>query len=358
MTSLSVTTAACVRSVSSQYEYEESFLLNETDLPDTIGELVKELVEERIQTEQKAIEKEINDEVERRLALMAPSKAVTNQQILDAVSEQADTMTKLLQLQTQILADQKCLFEENEALRKENAELRAQLDRLEQPQGRSGDSVSGQPLPQLRPSAGFASPFTHSVPSVPTLPPPFPPFRPPGHGPLPPVSHRPYGSPPPPPTSSPPMAAIVSKILEEQKERETKSRNVAVIGMDDSAEDSLGTALAPNTDFTTISSCLDDLGIDGQKLVSVVRVGDRSKARNMNRLLMVVFADTESKEAFADGFLNVSKAVRKNAAYVREDLTVLQRQERSQTAHGHRPPSFTRPSLLPVNWLPPSIVTR
>ncbi len=126
----SLITAERVRSITSQYEYDESFLLNETDLPDTIGDLVKELVSEQIQIEREALEKEIDDEVKRRLVLMAPNKAVTNQQILDAICEQNESIKKLLEVQTEILTDQKHLFEENAALRKENAELKGRLDRL------------------------------------------------------------------------------------------------------------------------------------------------------------------------------------------------------------------------------------
>ncbi len=44
------------------------------------------------------------------------------------------------------------------------------------------------------------------------------------------------------------MSVLISQVLEEQKEREKKSRNLVMIGMDDPGEQSLGMAASPNVD--------------------------------------------------------------------------------------------------------------
>ncbi len=346
---VSLFTTANVCSTSSQCDLfsADEFFLNETDLPEVVDELVKQQIADHLLAHQEAIQKDIDQEVERHIrSAMAPSKAVTNQQILNAIGEQSAAIKQLLEVQTEILSDQKRLLDENAALRKENEELKARLVRLEQPEEPLvGFVPSEETKSRPEPSAPFASPFAHFVPSVPTLPPPLMPqpaafTRPVGHpnfGPPPRIMRNfarpPYGSPLPKLANIaniPPMPVLVSRILEEQKERERKSRNVAVIGMDDSGEDSLGTAASPNLDYTAICGCLEELGIDAAKLVSVTRIGDRMKARNGKRLLMAVLADIDAKEAFVGSFQGLSKAVRHSAAYVREDMTPLQRQERAR----------------------------
>ncbi len=106
----------------------------------------------------------------------------------------------------------------------------------------------------------------------------------------------------------------------------------------------IGMTATPTTDFRTISTCLQELELDASVLLRVTRVGDQAKARNGKRILMLSFSDADSKNQFLDGFQQIPRAMRHNASYAREDLTVLQRQERFHT------PSFSQPSSQMVNW--------
>ncbi len=309
--------------------------------------------------------------MERRLTAvteMAPGP--TNQHILNAIAEQSKLLSKLLELQSQILVDQKKLIEENTALRQENDSLKSRMDRLEslvdsQSAAVSSASPSHQfsqpaPAPPLPPVIGSApsSFLGQRIPLVPRLPPPFPPFRQFGSAPVDmPRSglvsgHRPvvYRSPPPAPMPS--FPSLISRILREQSERERSACNAVIVGMDDTDQcTGISTAEAPNADYKCVAKCLEDLGIGMDNLLSVTRLGSKQYARMGKRILMVVFADSTTKAQFITGFPKLSTEACRHAAYVREDLTPLQRHEKALQADSVPKQASVGPrNLAPVNF--------
>ncbi len=247
----------------------------------------------------------------------------------------------------EVLVEQKELRKDNDDLRAENTELKERLDRLEEQLANHGQS-------QLQPSAPVEQ--HHSAPYLPafpiTRPPPFsighqPPFssRLPPHQTQFPQLMRPYGAPPRSSSSPalPPFGSIVSQILMEQKEREVTERSAIVVGMDESHADRnlTGTPANQTTDFKTVVACLEAMEVDKTKLLEVMRIGDCNRARNGKQILKVAFSDSETKQQFVDDFSQVQRDLRGNAAYARNDLMKLQRQERSRGV---------QPSNMQGNW--------